>query len=38
MQLHTGAALASLTRPSMGAWLMYGLGSENRGPPRLRDD
>ncbi|SIO27869.1 Protein of unknown function [Singulisphaera sp. GP187] len=33
MQLHTGAALASLTRPSMGAWLMYGLGSENQDLP-----
>ena len=33
MQLHTGAALASLTRPSMGAWLMYGLGSENQDVP-----
>jgi len=33
MQLHTGAALASLTRPSMGAWLMYGLGTENQDVP-----
>ncbi|HEY2838663.1 MAG TPA: DUF1501 domain-containing protein [Pirellulales bacterium] len=33
MQLHTGAALASLTRPSMGAWLMYGLGTENQDLP-----
>ena len=33
MQLHTGAAIASLTRPSMGAWLMYGLGSENQDLP-----
>ncbi|MBI2825255.1 MAG: DUF1501 domain-containing protein [Planctomycetia bacterium] len=33
MQLHTGAALVSLTRPSMGAWLMYGLGTENQDLP-----
>ena len=33
MQLHTGAALASLTRPSMGSWLMYGLGTENQDLP-----
>jgi hypothetical protein len=33
IQLHTGTALASLTRPSMGAWLMYGLGSENQDLP-----
>ncbi|WZO97626.1 DUF1501 domain-containing protein [Isosphaeraceae bacterium EP7] len=33
IQLHTGAALASLTRPSMGSWLMYGLGSENQDLP-----
>ncbi|HTN76992.1 MAG TPA: DUF1501 domain-containing protein, partial [Pirellulaceae bacterium] len=33
IQLHTGAALASLTRPSLGAWLMYGLGSENQDLP-----
>ena len=32
IQLHTGAALASLT-PSMGAWLMYGLGTENQDVP-----
>jgi hypothetical protein len=29
IQLHTGTALAQLTRPSMGAWLTYGLGTEN---------
>ncbi len=29
IQLHTGASIASLTRPSMGAWLLYGLGTEN---------
>lgn len=33
IQLHTGAALASLTRPSMGSWLMYGLGTENQDLP-----
>ncbi len=33
IQLHTGAAVASLTRPSMGAWLMYGLGTENQDLP-----
>jgi hypothetical protein len=33
IQLHTGTALASLTRPSMGAWLLYGLGSENADLP-----
>ena len=33
MQLHTGAALASLTRPSLGAWLLYGLGTENQDVP-----
>ncbi|MFM8580665.1 MAG: DUF1501 domain-containing protein [Planctomycetaceae bacterium] len=29
IQLHTGTAIASLTRPSLGAWLLYGLGTEN---------
>lgn len=33
IQLHTGTALAQVTRPSMGAWLMYGLGSENQDLP-----
>ncbi len=33
MQLHTGAANATLTRPSMGAWLLYGLGTENQDLP-----
>ena len=33
IQLHTGAANATLTRPSMGAWLLYGLGSENQDLP-----
>jgi hypothetical protein len=33
IQLHTGTALASLTRPSMGAWMLYGLGTENQDLP-----
>lgn len=33
IQLHTGAALASQTRPSLGSWLLYGLGSENQNLP-----
>ncbi|VTR95436.1 secreted protein containing duf1501 : Uncharacterized protein OS=Pirellula staleyi (strain ATCC 27377 / DSM 6068 / ICPB 4128) GN=Psta_0319 PE=4 SV=1: DUF1501 [Gemmata massiliana] len=33
VQLHTGSANAALTRPSMGAWLLYGLGSENADLP-----
>ena len=33
IQLHTGAALAALTRPSMGSWLLYGLGTENQDLP-----
>jgi hypothetical protein len=33
IQLHTGTALAQLTRPSMGAWLLYGLGTENQELP-----
>jgi hypothetical protein len=33
MQIHTGVALASLTRPSLGAWLTYGLGTENQDLP-----
>jgi Protein of unknown function (DUF1501) len=33
IQLHTGAALASLTRPSLGSWLLYGLGTENQDVP-----
>jgi len=33
VQLHTGAAQATLTRPSMGAWLLYGLGTENQDLP-----
>jgi hypothetical protein len=33
MQLHTGTAIVSLTRPSMGAWLTYGLGTDNRDLP-----
>jgi len=33
VQLHTGSANAALTRPSMGAWLLYGLGTENADLP-----
>jgi Protein of unknown function (DUF1501) len=33
IQLHTGSALASLIRPSMGSWLLYGLGTENQDLP-----
>jgi len=33
IQLHTGSALAAVTRPSMGSWLLYGLGSENQDLP-----
>jgi len=33
IQLHTGAVNASLVRPSMGAWLTYGLGTENQDLP-----
>lgn len=33
VQLHTGSTNASLTRPSLGAWLLYGLGSENQDVP-----
>lgn len=33
IQLHTGTALAQLTRPSLGAWLLYGLGTENQDLP-----
>jgi hypothetical protein len=33
IQLHTGAALAQLVRPSLGAWLLYGLGTENQDLP-----
>src|SRR2546430_15425332 len=33
VQLHTGAMQAQLTRPSMGAWLLYGLGTENQDLP-----
>ena len=33
VQLHTGSANAALTRPSMGAWLLYGLGSQNQDLP-----
>ena len=33
VQLHTGSANAALTRPSMGSWLLYGLGTENQDLP-----
>jgi hypothetical protein len=33
VQMHTGSANAALTRPSLGAWLLYGLGSENQDLP-----
>ena len=33
VELHTGSANAALTRPSMGAWLLYGLGTENQDLP-----
>lgn len=33
VQLHTGSANAALTRPSMGAWFLYGLGSDNQDLP-----
>jgi hypothetical protein len=33
VQLHTGSANAALTRPSIGAWLLYGLGTENEDLP-----
>lgn len=33
IQLHTGAANATLTRPSFGAWVVYGLGTENEELP-----
>jgi hypothetical protein len=33
VQLHTGSANAALTRPSMGAWILYGLGTENQDLP-----
>jgi hypothetical protein len=31
LQLHTGAQI--LTRPSVGAWVLYGLGTENKNLP-----
>ncbi len=33
VQLHTGSANAALTRPSLGAWLLYGLGTDNQDLP-----
>ena len=31
--MHTGTANAALTRPSLGAWLLYGLGTDNQDLP-----
>ena len=33
VQLHTGSVNAALTRPSMGSWLLYGLGTQNQDLP-----
>ncbi|HAV34497.1 MAG TPA: DUF1501 domain-containing protein [Planctomycetaceae bacterium] len=33
IQLHTGTRIASVARPSLGAWLLYGLGTENTDLP-----
>ncbi len=33
IQIHTGATLVQLTRPSLGSWLLYGLGTENQNLP-----
>lgn len=33
VQLHTGSENATLNRPSMGAWMLYGLGTENQDLP-----
>jgi hypothetical protein len=33
IQLHTGTRIASVARPSLGAWLLYGLGTENTSLP-----
>jgi hypothetical protein len=33
IQLHTGTALAQLTRPSWGSWVLYGLGTDNQDLP-----
>jgi hypothetical protein len=33
IQMHTGAKLVTLVRPSIGAWTTYGLGSENQDLP-----
>ena len=33
VELHTGSFNASLSRPSMGSWLLYGLGTENQNLP-----
>ena len=36
LKLHTGSD--NFVRPSMGSWVTYGLGTENREPARLRHD
>jgi hypothetical protein len=33
VQLHTGTMQAQVARPSMGAWMLYGLGTENQDLP-----
>jgi len=33
IQIHTGATLVQLSRPSIGSWLLYGLGTENQNLP-----
>ena len=33
IQIHTGATLVQLSRPSLGSWLLYGLGTENQNLP-----
>ena len=33
IQIHTGATLVQLSRPSLGSWLLYGLGTENQSLP-----
>ncbi len=33
--LNTGSRCLQLPKPSMGSWVVYGLGSENQNMPRL---
>ena len=35
LQLHTGSN--TFTRPSMGSWVIYGLGTENQNLPAYPD-